>query len=76
MEKARREALETIATFVAASQEREKLLADIVSGKKDVLASLRAQTDYALIPDGAAEAVAKSAPACSPGLAFITKIFS
>lgn len=46
----RREALETFADLESAVAEHEALKADFESGKTDVLAWMRAQTEYAMVP--------------------------
>ena len=47
------EAREGSAAMISAIEERAKFQNDLLEGKKDVLAWLRAQSEYVLIPDGA-----------------------
>lgn len=47
------EAREGTAAIISTVEEREKLLADMASGKTDIAAWMRSQTDYALVPAGA-----------------------
>jgi hypothetical protein len=47
------EAREGSAAIISTVEEREKLLTDMASGKTDIAAWMRSQTDYALVPAGA-----------------------
>jgi len=47
------EAREGSAAIISTVEKREKLLADMASGKTDIAAWMRSQTDYALVPAGA-----------------------
>ena len=47
------EARKATAAIISTVEEREKLLTDMASGKTDIAAWMRSQTDYALVPAGA-----------------------